>query len=516
MSKNSIFLLAFLEGFSVLTIELLGGKLIIPYFGNSLVIWTSTIGVTMTSLMIGYFLGGMISKTKKPSTVLFVLFSLVSVWMSIMPILSKKIISIVEYSDLYSGSIISAILLFSFPLILLGSIPPSLIELAKENKSLTGKISGSVFSTSTLGSIVATLFLGFIVLEIFGVSMPLIFFALIIFITSSVLFYNKIKDKILFALFGMPLVLVLLSIAALNSENDKFEYISEGLQGQLRVYLPETKEGRPKIKSLQINGVSQTTVSEFSQSPSGYSSIWLYPHQDAVIASYFPPQSKALLLGFGAGSVGTELTALHHHVDIVEIDSRLLKVASKHFGYNDTLSTFYVDDARHYIKKCKKKYDIIIMDLLHGEVQPNHVLTIEGLTEVKKLMTDSSLLVINYQSNLNEPGKPFFSILKTLESSGFDAKVTSKYRAPSDFIFIASKTTIPKDILINHRLNLCCYMNPKIKGFIENPNFLTLSDLDMEIVNNAIILKDDLPILETLNQESIKQWRENMIKFNFD
>ena len=58
MSVRILVFLTFLEGVSVLFVELMGGKLLTPFYGNSLVVWTSTLGVTMSSLMIGYFLGG--------------------------------------------------------------------------------------------------------------------------------------------------------------------------------------------------------------------------------------------------------------------------------------------------------------------------------------------------------------------------------------------------------------------------------------------------------------------------
>ena len=53
-----IYLLAFISGFSIMGVELLGGRILAPYFGSSVHIWGSIITVFMLSLSLGYLLGG--------------------------------------------------------------------------------------------------------------------------------------------------------------------------------------------------------------------------------------------------------------------------------------------------------------------------------------------------------------------------------------------------------------------------------------------------------------------------
>ena len=48
----------FLTGASVMVIELLGTRLIAPFYGASLYVWASLISVTMIALAIGYYAGG--------------------------------------------------------------------------------------------------------------------------------------------------------------------------------------------------------------------------------------------------------------------------------------------------------------------------------------------------------------------------------------------------------------------------------------------------------------------------
>ena len=54
----ALFFIVFLTGASVMVIELLGTRMIAPFYGASLYVWSSLISVTMIALAIGYFVGG--------------------------------------------------------------------------------------------------------------------------------------------------------------------------------------------------------------------------------------------------------------------------------------------------------------------------------------------------------------------------------------------------------------------------------------------------------------------------
>jgi len=56
-----IHLLAFTGGFVIMSVELLGGKILAPYFGSGVYVWGSIITVFMLSLSLGYLLGGKLS-----------------------------------------------------------------------------------------------------------------------------------------------------------------------------------------------------------------------------------------------------------------------------------------------------------------------------------------------------------------------------------------------------------------------------------------------------------------------
>ena len=48
-----------------MAVELLGAKMMAPFFGSSLYVWASILGVTLGGLAIGYFSGGFLSEKFK-------------------------------------------------------------------------------------------------------------------------------------------------------------------------------------------------------------------------------------------------------------------------------------------------------------------------------------------------------------------------------------------------------------------------------------------------------------------
>lgn len=56
--RFGLYVTVFFTGASVMVIELLGTRMIAPFYGASLYVWSSLISVTMIALSIGYFIGG--------------------------------------------------------------------------------------------------------------------------------------------------------------------------------------------------------------------------------------------------------------------------------------------------------------------------------------------------------------------------------------------------------------------------------------------------------------------------
>ena len=51
MKHRDIYILSFIEGGTVMLVELCGAKLLAPYYGTSIYVWAATLGVTLGGLI---------------------------------------------------------------------------------------------------------------------------------------------------------------------------------------------------------------------------------------------------------------------------------------------------------------------------------------------------------------------------------------------------------------------------------------------------------------------------------
>ena len=158
-----IYLLAFTVGFVIMSLELLGGRVLAPYFGSSIYVWGSIITVFMLSLSLGYLIGGRWS-IRNPSLMRFggifivgalLMYPLVSFAEPVMQWIFKSI------SDPRYGSLAASTFLFMAPTIILGMISPYSVRLLVVSIERSGQVAGRLYFVSTLGSALGTLITSF-------------------------------------------------------------------------------------------------------------------------------------------------------------------------------------------------------------------------------------------------------------------------------------------------------------------------------------------------------------------
>ncbi|MGJ8690991.1 MAG: fused MFS/spermidine synthase [Thalassotalea sp.] len=158
-----IYLFAFTSGFCIMAIELLGGRILAPYFGSSVHIWGSIITVFMLSLSIGYLLGGKLS-TKNVSLKKYgVIFAFAGLTVLPIGIFAETILEtiFIAIEDTRYGSLAASIALFFIPTIILGMISPYSVRLLVADKNNSGQVAGVLYFVSTLGSALGTLITSF-------------------------------------------------------------------------------------------------------------------------------------------------------------------------------------------------------------------------------------------------------------------------------------------------------------------------------------------------------------------
>ena len=162
-THGTIYLLAFASGFIIMSIELLGGRILAPWFGSSIYVWGSIITVFMVALSTGYLVGGHLSMLA-PSMRRYGVFFLAAA-MASLPIIywGEWLMAgiFLQLEDPRYGSLVAATVLFFIPTAILGMIAPYSVRLLVENTLHSGKVAGGLYFVSTLGSALGTLLTSF-------------------------------------------------------------------------------------------------------------------------------------------------------------------------------------------------------------------------------------------------------------------------------------------------------------------------------------------------------------------
>lgn len=487
-----------------MAVELVGAKLLAPYFGTSLYIWAAALGITLGGLTIGYFLGGRLSKkyTGKEA-VLYTVLACAGAVAMIMPFTSQWVMDATISMQLQTGAILSLICFMMPPLILMGMVSPLIINLLTEQVESAGNSAGNVYAISTLGGILATFLMGFYIIPNYGLTMPTI-------IVGGLLAIGPVISLLKSRQVALPIILLLLFVGLpfakgsleKTAENYNVLYHSEGILGQIKVVdhpaygIAEDKIGR----SLIVNNTLQTFMDTESKL-----SLWEWAHYFPAATSVYPAGSKVLLLGLGGGTLVKQLESLNFDVDVVEIDQRVKDVCVQFFNVSPDLNMI-VDDARHYIKISDQKYDIIIYDTFLSESVPEHLLTMEGFEDAKRILKPKGVIMSNFYGFINgEKGKAARSVYKTFEASGFKTDILATPGEPQNrnLIFIASTEDLEFD-QINYQEGS---YEPITDLF---PHFLTTAIIDMD---DAELLRDSYPKLSKMYAKSAMEWKKGYNRY---
>lgn len=182
-SSNPLVLcLAFISGFIIMSIELLGGRILAPYFGSSIYVWGSIITVFMLSLSLGYLAGGRLSLHNPRLTRYGSFFVAAALLLLPLTLWGNAIMEalFLRLEDPRYGSLLVSMLLFFLPTAVLGMIAPYSVRLLVVESERSGHVAGMLYFISTLGSALGTLATSFYLVLWFEVNQILVTMSVIL------------------------------------------------------------------------------------------------------------------------------------------------------------------------------------------------------------------------------------------------------------------------------------------------------------------------------------------------
>ena len=129
--------------------------------------------------------------------------------------------------------------------------------------------------------------------------------------------------------------------------------------------------------------------------------VFDYAHMMMGALFVTPTPQSVLIVGLGGGSLPRALAATlpAAHIDVVEIDPAVTRVARKYFSFAPGAGTsVFEEDGRAYVKRmvrAGRAYDLIMLDAYDHEYIPEHLLTREFLQEVKSLLKPGGIVAAN-------------------------------------------------------------------------------------------------------------------------
>ena len=503
MKKNAfIYMTAFFCGMSVMAVELSASRLLAPYFGTSQIIWTVIIGFIMISLSIGNILGGRAADKYNSMDKLFGLIWIAAIWIAVIPLLGKYIIAlcvlllmwIMPSNLLIAGSILSCMIIFSFPLIILGMASPYLVKMGVKDMKNNGKTTGEIYALSTIGSIIGTFIPTFLTIPYIGTNKTFFVFSLVLNILCAYYFINaKIKKKL--AIVSLILVTVLIFSPISNSYAfwEKSVVEDESLYNYLRV----TENEDEVILSTNVAYGVQSILKKNSVLSNYYYDYTLSAPM-FIKDMDFKQQKSYLVLGMGTGTYAKESKYFYPKINIVgvEIDQKIVDLSKKYFELEDEDAVVYVNDGRTFLRsKDAGMYDIIQVDAYHDITIPFHMSTKEFFSEVKEHLNPGGVLVINMNMR-SEKHTELTDYLKQTVKSNFSKAYFFNISQLTNSIIIASDD---ESCLQNYEQNI-----KKIPANSELFSiFKYVDDSIVEITESKLVFTDDLAPVEVLGQKLI-------------
>ncbi|MBX9894312.1 MAG: fused MFS/spermidine synthase [Nitrosomonas sp.] len=496
LSRVWLYCTVFLTGAAVMVVELLGTRLIAPFYGASLYVWTSLISVTLIALALGYYWGGIwADRTRSGLSFIIAAAGFLTL---IIPWLTGPVLLATDSLGLRLGSFMSTLILFSPSLIMLGMVGPFAVKLSTSTLASVGASTGSIYAVSTVGSVIGTLFLGFYLFPLVGSREIFIGLGIALFILAMIVAVIERKYLKSTSALAPTTLLVIIGLALYpqiassgkSESGDAFQTVfeRESLYGWVRVIDQPQENMRLLTADASTIGAASLSHGE---------NLLTYQKIVTMIPALVPSMRNALLIGQGAGHMVATLKEFGIVTDTLEIDPAVADAASEHFGFIPT-GRRIIGDARYEVRQLKGSYDLIILDVFTGGSEPTHLLTVEAIAQLRNLLTDQGILALNFVAFYDNGQNPALaSVAKTLTQVFPHQQVfiSDPNENFNDFIFLAT----------NQALDLKDDSIPQMQRAWLKDRLLAIDQ------SNGMILTDNLSNLELLQIRKSETYRRMIV-----
>jgi spermidine synthase len=448
-------LVALLSGACLMALEMAGVRLLEPHFGSTIYVWGSIIGIFLTALSLGYWLGGALADRRPALATLGGVLLAAALFTFLVPPLAGPVCQALSRStdlDPRLRALLSSIALFAVPCALMGMVSPFVVRLATRSVSGVGSVAGLLYAISTLGSIIGTFLVSFVLTEWLGSRWIVYGVGLVLMLVSGICLIGMrgLRRAGALALSGVSIAAGWYGVShgeavARDSVLAPFEDVrrqsgGEGLPGKVlesresayhRITVVETQsytDPRQRARYMVFNNQVQSGIHVSAegvipagpiQTACGYTR-WLHA---GVLFTQRAPE-RVLIIGCGGGvgpqSFADDYAGAVQRIDVVDIDPHVLAMARRWFRFPtaDGVLRAHVADGRLFVAQSTERWDYIVLDAYTaGSRIPRHLISQEYFAAVKSHLTPGGVVVANVIGALEGDGSRLLqSAVRTMQS----------------------------------------------------------------------------------------------------
>lgn len=408
-NKYYLYMTEFFAGTAVMAVELGASRLLAPYFSSSQIVWTIIIGTIMIAMALGNIWGGRSADRNPDPDKLYMRLIIAAIWIAAIPLVGKYIILgisavlvfTVNNNFLILAGFIACMVIFVFPLFLLGTVTPSLVKYTVESLDDSGKTVGTLGAFNTIGSIIGTFMPTFVTIPAVGTSITFLIFSGILLVLGLAYFFSKKKKGK-----ACAAATVLFVLCGIFGNSDSFAFWEKNL-----VYEGESIYNYLQVKETDDSVILSTNVlfgvqSIMKKDDSLTGMYYDYALAAPVMAGIAERgEGDILILGMGTGTYAKQCMKYFDNINVegVEIDQKITDLAREYFELPDAVNvTTY--DGRAYLQAIDDKYDVIMVDAYQDITIPFQMSSIEFFTMVKEHLKDNGVMVVNMNMHSEEKG----------------------------------------------------------------------------------------------------------------
>lgn len=483
-----------------------------PYFSSSQIVWTIIIGTIMIAMALGNIYGGRTADKSPNPDKLYGRIIVAALWIALIPVVGKYIIVGISVVLIFSvnnnflilAAFVACMVIFVFPLFLLGTVTPSLVKYSVSNLDDNGKTVGTLGAFNTIGSIIGTFVPTFVTIPAVGTSITFLIFAGILLALSIVYFVMEKagKKKVIASV-------LIFAFCCGTGYSDSFAfwennltYEGESVYNYLQVY---ENDERVALSTNVLFGVQSVYMKQDELTGMYYDYAMAAP---LMLKDKPTDQMDVLILGMGTGTYATQCRKYFGDMNIegVEIDEKITDLSRKYFSLSEDVPvTTY--DGRAFLNASQKAYDVIMVDAYQDITIPFQMSSKEFFALVKSHLKDDGVMVVNMNMRGTKEGNINQYLSDTIGSVFTTEVIVDVAGSSNRELFASDDPDIGKN-LTKHTGELT---NANLKNMMQE----VASNLTEYQKGNYILTDDQAPV-ELLGMQVIDELIKDEVQYYKD